>query len=209
MNFADYAALQAALANYLARDDLTAEIPTFIRLAEARMNRDLRVRHMETRAVAPTTAGDPYLALPADFLEMRVLVAATSPRRVVTFLTPQQIESSYADGATGLPTNYAIVGNELRIGPTPGGPITMELTYYAKVPALDGVAVNSNWVLAGYPDLYLYGALIEAEPFLQNDGRVQVWMGFYDRAIAAIKGEDARARWNGAPLQQRVDVRIV
>lgn len=41
--------------------------------------------------------------------------------------------------------------------------------------------------LTSYPDVYLYGALVEAEPFLQNDQRLQTWLGLYDRATAEIR----------------------
>jgi len=43
----DYASLQAEVAGWLARADLTSQIPTFIQLAEARFNRDVRVREMQ------------------------------------------------------------------------------------------------------------------------------------------------------------------
>lgn len=43
----NYADLQAAIANWLARADLTDQIPTFIALAEARLNRDLRLASMQ------------------------------------------------------------------------------------------------------------------------------------------------------------------
>ena len=38
MALTNYTELQAEVANFLNRDDLTAAIPTFIRLAEAKMN---------------------------------------------------------------------------------------------------------------------------------------------------------------------------
>lgn len=41
--------------------------------------------------------------------------------------------------------------------------------------------------LTSYPDVYLYGSLIEAEPFLQNDQRLQTWLGLYDRATSEIR----------------------
>ena len=44
--FNDYATLQTTIASYLARNDLTATIPEFIRLAENRLSRDLRIRQM-------------------------------------------------------------------------------------------------------------------------------------------------------------------
>ena len=46
-----------AVADYLGREDLTERIPTFIRLAEQRMNRELRLRVMERRAETEVKAG--------------------------------------------------------------------------------------------------------------------------------------------------------
>ena len=42
--FKSYSDLKTQVANYLARQDLTDKIPTFIELAEIRLNRDLRLR---------------------------------------------------------------------------------------------------------------------------------------------------------------------
>ena len=47
-----YTNLQAAIANFLARDDLTAQIPDFITMAEARMSRELETRSQEKRVTA-------------------------------------------------------------------------------------------------------------------------------------------------------------
>ena len=50
----DYASLQAAVADYLNREDLTTQIQTFIQLAEAKFNRELRVRDMLIRSECPS-----------------------------------------------------------------------------------------------------------------------------------------------------------
>ena len=47
MALSTYSDLKTAIANFLARDDLTTQIPDFIRLAEARMSRELDTRSME------------------------------------------------------------------------------------------------------------------------------------------------------------------
>lgn len=41
-----YATLKSDIAGWLLRDDLTAAIPSFIRLAEAAIRRDVRIRQM-------------------------------------------------------------------------------------------------------------------------------------------------------------------
>ena len=58
MAITTYATLQTAIANFLARSDLTAQIPDFITMAEARMNRELETRAQEKRSTATLVAGD-------------------------------------------------------------------------------------------------------------------------------------------------------
>ena len=57
MAITTYAELQTAIANWLARDDLTTYLPDFITLFEAAANRRLRVRQMETTATLTPSSG--------------------------------------------------------------------------------------------------------------------------------------------------------
>ena len=54
MAIGNYGELAAAVAGWLARDDLAGRIPSFIALAEAAFNREFRVRAMEQRATTAT-----------------------------------------------------------------------------------------------------------------------------------------------------------
>ena len=63
-----YAGLQAALGAWAVnRTDLPAA--DLVALAEARLNRDLRLRRMEVEAPLALSAGARLAALPDDFLE--------------------------------------------------------------------------------------------------------------------------------------------
>lgn len=64
----DFSTLQQAIADELARADLSAAIPNFILLAEADFNRELRVRQMQ--AVVTSTATGQTITMPADLLEV-------------------------------------------------------------------------------------------------------------------------------------------
>ena len=88
MSIGSYQELKDAIANFLARDDLTAQIPDFIQLAEARMSRELETREQEKRATATLTAGDEYIALPTDMREIRSVKLNVSPVKVLSYLTP-------------------------------------------------------------------------------------------------------------------------
>jgi hypothetical protein len=85
MAFTSYTTLKSTIADYLARSDLTTQIPDFIRLAEERLRRDLRIRQMLKVATATTTADDATVSLPADFLAMKDLHLDTTPVRVLQF----------------------------------------------------------------------------------------------------------------------------
>ena len=43
----------------------------------------------------------------------------------------------------------------------------------------------------------LYGCLLEAEPFLQNDDRIQVWAAAFDQAVKDIQEQDEKDRHSG------------
>ena len=75
-----YANLKTEIASFLNRDDLTAQIDTFIDLAETRHARDLRIREMETVDTSITTvAGTQSYDLPTGYLELRYAMLQTSP----------------------------------------------------------------------------------------------------------------------------------
>jgi hypothetical protein len=75
----------------------------------------------------------------------------------------------------------------------------MEMLYWRKFPALTSVA-PSNWMLLNAPDVYLYGSLLELEPFVQNDARIAVWGAGYAKAIEDLQFADDKDRHSGSAL---------
>ena len=194
-----YAELRSTIADYLNRDDLTAVIPTFIKLAESKFNRKLRVRQMIKRATA--TIDTAFFAPPSDWLENKEFQLNTNPITKLEFITESYSNELRATRytASGKPQYYTVVGNQLEFIPTPDSEYQGELTYYAKIPPLSD-SNTSNWLLAYAPDLYLYGALVEAEPYLKNDERVGLWGELYLRVVADIEVADERASVASTPL---------
>ena len=58
-----------------------------------------------------------------------------------------------------------------------------------------------------FPDALLYAALGEAEPYLMNDARLQVWASLYDRAITSINTSDQSSEYSGQPMSMSYNVR--
>lgn len=194
--------LKATVADYLNRADLIAIIPTFVTLAEVRLNRDLRTRFQETQIALSTVAGTATVALPSDYLEARGMVRLTAPQANLTYRTPADLSALYGPNS-GAPAAYTVIGSNFKFGPVPDAVYSVELTYLAKVPALSA-AVPTNWVLTDGPDLYLYATLLESAPYLQEDARITVWGQLYDAALDRVQQQDERARWPSSPLSIQV-----
>jgi hypothetical protein len=206
MAFTNYSALKTTIASYLGRTDLTTMIPTFITLAEARLQRELRTRQLLKSATATMAVGDGTVGLPADFLEMRDLYIRGNPRMPVTYLTPSAFTRDARADESGLPVYYTVIGSELLFAPVPDGQYVLEMLYYYKPVVLSDSNV-SNAFLSNYPDLLLYGSLAQAEPYLMNDARLATWASLYADTLNLIETSDEGAEYNGVPLQMKLTSR--
>jgi len=195
----DYDTLGSTVGDYLDRSDLDAIIPTFIELAEAKFRRSLRHWRMEKRATADTIAGERQVSLPTDFVEMRSLKRNSSPVVVLEILPPQVI-NSYAE-SQGSPNYFSVVGDELHLDPVPDAVYELEMYYYAFSALSD--TNTTNWLLTYYPDIYIYGTLLEAEAYLMNDPRLPIWKQAFDEALKQLNTEANKVRYAGAPLTIR------
>ena len=194
MALSNYTELQASVADFLNRSDLTSVIPDFVTMAEADLNRTLRVREMSVRTQAPINSQ--YVKLPVDFLGMRNIDLLTDPVTPMTYKNLQNLDIHRAGDATGKPIYYSIIQNNIEFAPVPDGDYTIEIVYYQKVPPL---AVNStSWLLDAHPDAYLYGTLQHSAPYLQSDERVGIWAGKYQQIIEQIITSDERAKFSGS-----------
>ena len=200
MSIATYSELNTAVANWLDRDDLTDRIPEFIALCEARFNRLLRIRAMEYKQTASTVSGQRNLALPTGFIQMRNLQINASPIVPMQYVTPEIYDRLYGSTLTGTPQMYTIIADEIQLGPIPGSVLTIEMLFYKKFDALTAAA-TTNWMITNAPDVYLYGCLLEAEPFIMNDPRVQLWATAFKQAIADMQEQDNKDRHSGSALR--------
>jgi hypothetical protein len=203
MSIATYTDLKAAIADWLLRDDLTAVIPTFISLAEADINR--RVRHWRMEKRATTELDSQYSALPFDFISP-IRMSITGNRFAELEAAGQAEMLALRSGnnnGSGTPQYYSITSGEIEVYPSPAGTFTLEMAYYGRIAAL-GDANADNWMLTYSPDVYLYGALLQAAPYLKDDERIGVWKGIYDQALAGLVLETDKAKFGGSGLRLKI-----
>lgn len=196
MAFTNYTTLQAALADWLNRTDLTATIPDFVALTESELNR--RLRHWRMLETATATASSQYTSLPSDWLEGVRVSVATTPERELEYVTPREmadLRSVYTAG--GVPKFYTIAGSEIEVIPSPDSSYTLNLMYYEQIPDL--ASNSTNWVLTNHPDIYLYGPLLQAAPYLHNDERVVLWQSRFEKAMEELRVEGDNGQISGQP----------
>lgn len=206
MALGTFTELKDAIADWLDRSDLTARIPDFIALAEARINRELRIRPMEVRSTMYATVDQQYFNLPGGYIQMRNIQLNTNPTTPLEYITPEMLDRLYGSSATGKPRAYTLIGDEIQLAPIPDSTYTLEMAYYKKFYSLGdgtGGTVASNWLTSNAPDVLLYGSLLEAEPFIKNDERVATWLSGYSNAIDKIQKADARDRHSGSAMRVR------
>lgn len=185
-----YSDLKTEIANFLNRSDLTAEIPTFVRLAEAQMNRRVASRR-KTASLAFTIDAE-FMDVPSDFAGVVAFeITSPTPLARINPVSPSQLmaEREGYSTYTGKPYIFAVVGSQFRFFFAPDQSYTAELEYRQKIPALANDA-DTNWMLDDHPDAYLYGALLQSAPYLMDDARIQVWGNLFTTVMDDIMEND-------------------
>jgi hypothetical protein len=85
----------------------------------------------------------------------------------------------------------------LLVGPAGNGEIS--IVYRQGIPPLTEAEPTNRFLLKN-PDLYLYGILLETEPFMKNDARLATWKVLFEEALDNITTLDRAARWGRARM---------
>ena len=191
-----YATLQADVADYLHRGDLTAKMPTFVTLAEAYLFRELQVKDMAL-SVPGTTTGE-YADLPADFGSVSKITTTVGSAEY----TLDYKSLDYSPTGVTYPTSYALENNQIRIfGASTGQAYTL---YY--IPKLEALSSTNptNWLHDNAYDLYLYATALEGAKYIRDAGEVQTLMPLVASLIDSVRRLSER---KGQPLNASLQIK--
>jgi hypothetical protein len=143
------------------------------------------------------TSSAEYVGLPVDWLEgiNLKIVGGKSPLRYVTLDEADRLKKANTYTNVGA---YSLMDGAIELIPDPADNVEIEMVYYGKIPAL--ATSSTNWLLTKSPDVYLYGALTHAAPFLLDDQRIPVVASIYLQRIEALNVESERSLHSGSPL---------
>lgn len=199
MSITTYGELKSAIGDFLNRDDLTAVIPTFISLGEARIARDLNHWKQEKRVT--TDIDERYEDLPTDWIS--IIQVQHTDGGVISSSSSSEMASKRAQSSTAAkPRYWRLTANEMEFYPIPDATYNITMLYRARIPALTD-ADPSNWLLTYSPDVILYAALMQSAPYLADDARVAVWGSMYQSGVEALNNESDQAQVSG-PLSMRI-----
>jgi hypothetical protein len=206
MAITTYAELKLAVASWLGREELTNRIPEFIAMAEDRIAMDLRVQAMET--TSDLTISSQRVSFPTGFLEVRRLYLNSSDDKPLDYFVPPVFWTRTFANETGQPDAFTIEGQEFVFAPSPSTTYTGKLLYYKRFTALSG-ASDTNWILSNARGLLLYGALIEAYTYLEDDAGTLKMAAMYDQLLSRVMNSDKIGRVPRGAQSMRSQVPVV
>lgn len=193
----NYSELQAAVASWMNRDDLTDKIPGFISLCEAEVNRQLRTGDQENQVTPiPGVEGQATYDLPTTDKGFR----AVKVDNILRYVTPHALDAPpwFHDKVV----YYTLFNNKISFNKPLDSVQTIELLGYAQVPALT-VVDDTNWLLQAHEDVYLFGTLRYAERYVKHSERAQQMEGTFLDKLGQIIERDKLDRWSSGPLQMK------
>lgn len=204
---AGYATLLTEVQNWLARSDaaLIAAIPGFVQNWESDFYREPKNfgRWMEV-------ADDPVIAssvitVPTDYLQLKYAYVSGSPSSRLDRVSLNQLYGRYPRGmATGIPVWMAREAGSFIFGPPPDDTYTIHRVYWGLPTLLRNFAADAaaHYMITSAPDLCLYGSLLQAEPFIKNDPRIDTWQTMHDRALQSYRRLQREEDYSGSPIQE-------
>lgn len=192
MAITTYAQLQAAVANWLDRTDLTATIPDFIKLAEADINSQFNHREIESTSTLTPVVGSRFIPLPTGYrepLNLWLLWSGSAGVQEMRALTPETMSLTTVNS---IPQSWCVDGSNIAFEcpNISSGQYSFLFRWGGAVALSD--TTTTNLVLTNYPNVYLFGALKEAAPYLRDPDAMVMWEGKYREAIAAAKAKEFR-----------------
>ena len=133
MSITTYAELKSAIGDFLNRDDLTAVIPTFVSLAEARIARDLR--HWKQDRRVTTDVDERYENLPFDWISIHMVEHTDGGE--ISSVSNTEMAALRANSTTpGKPRFFKNNANDMEFYPAPDATYNITMVYQARIPSL-------------------------------------------------------------------------
>jgi hypothetical protein len=190
----NYTELVSEIQNYTENEFTTEVVNTFITQAEQRIYNSVQLPALRKNVTGMTTAGNKYLAMPADWLATFSLAVINSNNEYLYLLNKDVnfIRQSYPDTDSdfyGEPAYYAVFDNvSFIMGPTPDDSYDVELHYFYYPESITTTQSGTTWLGDNFSSTLLYGSLLEAYTYMKGEADVMAnYRARYDEAMLLLK----------------------
>lgn len=152
-------------------------LPLFIRLAEERIMKNVRLNLFQKNASGSTTAGNKYVAAPSDFLAPISLSLTIAGKQTFLLLKNADFVQEYIrDSTSGEPVYFGQYDvDNLILAPIPDSAYALEMHYLYRPNSLTvGGDSGTTWLSENAEVALLYGTLVEAYTYLKGDQDLMV-----------------------------------
>ena len=188
----NYTQLSQAIQDYTEVNEASfvSYIPTFVQNVERLVAQTVQLPVFRKAVTGAFTPLDQYITLPADFISIFSLadVDATGAFQFMKNKDVNYIREAYPSPASvGLPTCYALFNScSVLVGPTPDAAYVPEMHYQYYPPSI--VDVGTTWLSTNFPNVLLWGAVLEAYAYLKGDADLlNLYSAKYQEALGLLK----------------------
>lgn len=178
-----YSDLQAAVTDWLARSDISTAAPDAIKLAEARLNRELPA--VETDETLTGTSGSRRIDISS--------LSCVAP--IALFLAESGVDevelTQKADGTfpyretSGKPQFWAIDGTNIDFDRPLDAAYPFRFRFRQRFALSD--SATTNWLLTNHPDIYLAASLMWGAGYVKSLTEAGTWKSILDEGIPSVR----------------------
>jgi hypothetical protein len=149
-----------------------------------------------------TTLNERFENLPTDWLEGIHMYLSDGAQVEYASIAEIGRQKVLTNDSSGKPRLFTLNSGQIEFFPSPDASYDLTMVYFARIPEMSA-DTDYNWLMQNYPDVYLYGSLLQSAPYLAEDARINVWAQLYGAAVKNLGDDSVKARSSGGPLVMR------
>lgn len=191
MAITTYSQLKTRALQWMRRNNIPdADVAEWVSLAEARLNRMLKV--VETEAALTGISGDRAVSISAlsvvEPMALKLVETNGSEREVIP--KPYGV-INYLD-LTACPSFYEISGTNIKFDTMLDQAYALRFIYMGRFALSD--AAPTNKLLTEHPDVYLAATIMWGGLFTEDDPKISKWKSLLDEAMPEVQHTFAQAK---------------
>lgn len=189
MEISTYAELQTAVQDFMDRNDIVGNVPLFISLAEARLNRLLPM--VETDVILTGTSGSREIDVSALKIVAPIVLKLIDFDREYDF-TPRPPGAFNNIDITGYPHFWSLDNDKIKMDRLLDQPYRFRFRYQGRFGLSD--TVTANKLLLDHPDVYLAATLVWGGAFVRDPQLAAPYQSLVNEFIEETKLQINRAK---------------